>query len=1044
VLRSVPHLPVHVVSDFTVPAGTKTILALGGDSLKQLQTEKVIAKNRTITAYRTLPQMRGGVPVLISYDSSIGEIDYGYHVDLLTDVTLAIRFCLTGNWKPAYGKYRYVPDFAELCTSIEQQHKATGKPVDVAKDLETLGLDPYALPSLNPLYPGAYIVTMQATHQAGTADVVRFSNREHETERLQDQTLREQIEFLLRCPYVRLKGANFKYDLHWLWKRGGFTCSTFCFDTTIVGSLLDENRSNSLDTHTKIYVPSLGGYADVFNATVDKSRMDQVPPDQLLPYAGGDVDADLQVAAAQKTELLRDKQLTSFYVNILHPAARAFEWVEQGGVLVDLPAFQELKADLEQEHQRLVKEACKIMGGRIVAKHGYMVDPGGFNLTKASMLCDFMFSPMGLNLKPQMYTAKPDKDGIKRPSTAMEHLEMFAEVPEAKAFVEIIREDSGVMKTYNTYVVGFLEHLRSDGRFHPTYYLFVGNRDDGEGGAKTGRLSCKAPAFQCCVGETEVVTNQGSRCIDWLVEQRGAGLHVLSHTGQWQPIVDVHRNGVQPVFRVSTVSGRAIDCTANHPLLTPVGWVRTDQLVVGDRCYVTRTPHATLHESDVLLVERDEESLLVEDIERLVQVWGAWDQSVPSVDDLRRLLEQHGREAGEGMVYRAERRKRELRTGQLLLGDIEGAGQQSSEYQMDYIREQDADRGAVGAGVRDFQRPVALPALDWPSDGASTDEDYPPDRSVFQEDCIVSIEPVGERETFDLTIEGSHSFIANGIAVHNTVPKHTKYAQRIRRCYPAPPGYVVVERDYGQGELRVIACVAHETGMLAVFKAGRDIHADTAAPFSGFTYEKLMALEATDPHTFEETRQLGKAGNFGLCFGMKEDGFVIYARVNYGVNLSWDEAHDFRNGFFKKYPQLLVYHEWAKSYARQHKFIRTPLGRLRHLPLIKSPNREVAAKAERQAINSPIQGCLTDMGLWTIALEQQSGLAEIAPCFGACHDSLMNYVPEDRVDEIVTRQLDQMESLPFEKVGWQPQLTFVADARVGKNWGDMTKFKRKK
>jgi DNA polymerase I-like protein with 3'-5' exonuclease and polymerase domains len=760
---------VTVVNDQSVPEGTKVILALGGDALKRLQAEKIVAKNTTITSCRKLPVKWAGIPVLISYDPSIGEVDHGYYVDLLTDVTLALRYYLSGSWLPTYGVYHYVPDFTTLCTTIEADHTVTQEPVDVCKDLETLGLDPYAEPTLT--HPGAYIVTMQATCRAGQADVVRFSDRSHEHERLSTPAFREQIEFLLRCPYVRLKGANFKFDLHWLWRRGGFTCSTFSFDTTIVGSLLDENRSNALNVHTKIYAPALGGYDDAFNAAVDKSRMDKVPPAQLLPYAGGDVDGGLQVATAMKRELLQDSKLTAFYVNILHPAARAFEWVEQGGVVVDLPAFKELQADLETEHVRLVKEASKIMGGRIVAKHWDASRPGRVNLTKASLLCDFMFSPMGLNLKPKMWTPKPDKDGIKRPSTALEHLEMFATVPEAKAFIDLIRQDSSVQKTHGTYVVGFLEHLRSDGRLHPTYYLFVGNKDEGEGGARTGRLSCKDPAFQ-------------------------------------------------------------------------------------------------------------------------------------------------------------------------------------------------------------------------------------------------------------------------------TVPKHTFWAARIRRCYPAPPGYVIMERDYSQGELRVIACIAYESNMIAAYKAGRDLHIETAAPFAGFTYESLVALELTDTHRFEETRQLGKAGNFGLVFGMYEDGFIAYARSNYGIELTWDQAHEFRESFFERYPNLPVYHEQYKRMARKDKFVRTPLGRKRHLPLITSPNRDVSSKAERQAINSPVQGTLTDMGLWTIAEEHKSGLSQTAPCWGACHDSILNYVPEDQVDVLVPRMLDQMENLPFHKVGWQPQLRFLADAKVGPNWGELKKYKR--
>jgi len=362
---------------------------------------------------------------------------------------------------------------------------------------------------------------------------------------------------------------------------------------------------------------------------------------------------------------------------------------------------------------------------------------------------------------------------VKRPSTAMDHLEMFADEPKAKEFIDLIRQDSGIMKTYNTYVMGFLEHLRADGRLHPTYFLYVGNQEEGEGGARTGRLSCKDPAFQ-------------------------------------------------------------------------------------------------------------------------------------------------------------------------------------------------------------------------------------------------------------------------------TVPKHTVWAQRIRRCYPAPPGYVVVERDYSQGELRVIACIANEANMIAAYRAGRDLHIDTAAPFAGYTYESLSALEKVNQHQFEEIRQLGKAGNFGLCFGMYEDGFIIYAKNNYGVELTWDDAHKFRDTFFKKYPNLLVYHEQYKRMARQDKFVRTPLGRIRHLPLIKSPNRDIASKAERQAINSPVQGTLTDMVLWTIALEHKAGLSAVAPCFGACHDSILNYVPEDDVDAIMTKQLDQMENLDFAKVGWEPQLKFLADAKYGPNWGSLKKFERKK
>jgi DNA polymerase I-like protein with 3'-5' exonuclease and polymerase domains len=769
VLSGCPEMPVSVSSIYEVPEGTKVIMALGSPSLRRLQDEKLVPKNRTITSTRSQWIERNKIPLLVSWGSGIGNVNWGYHVDLLTDVSLALRYALTGYRRPIYGEYEYCPDFSGLCSAIEQRHHQTNAPVEVAGDLETIGLDPYRLPSVD--HPGAYVVTAQFTHLVGRAWLVRNCNRAEEEARFQDPAFREQMEFLLNCPYIRLRGANFKFDLNWLWVRARLRSKAFCFDTTIVGSLLDENRSNSLDVHTKIYVPALGGYADEFNATVDKSRMDLVPAETLKPYAGGDVDADLQVATAEKAELLKDPALTRFYCTILHPASRAFEKIEQGGVLVDMDAMKELKSDLEVEQRRLIREACKVLGGRIVAKHMDSSKVGGINLGKASLLKDFMFSPMGLNLKPKQFCPKPDRDGNPVPSTAMDHLEMFLTVPEAKPFIELLDEYGQCTKTYNTYVVGFSQYIRSDGRFHPTYYLFVGNRDEGEGGAVTGRLSVHDPAFQ-------------------------------------------------------------------------------------------------------------------------------------------------------------------------------------------------------------------------------------------------------------------------------TIPKRTKWAKRIRRCYPAPPGYVVVERDYSAGELRVVACIAQIHNMLEAFRLRQDLHSKTAAKFSGFTYESLLALEATDKDKFEKTRYLGKAGNFGLVFGMGVNGFMEYARLNYGVHLTHDDAEKFRDGFFEDYPELLDYHKAYKEFARKYGFVRSPLGRIRHLPLVRSSNQEVAAKAERMAVNSPVQSTLTDMLLWSIALEDQQGLSEVAPSFGACHDAGYNYCPEDKVDVWLPQALAVQENLPFETVDWHPQIQFVADAAIGPNMGDTKKWKR--
>lgn len=743
------------------------IFGMGALPVAQLSSNGLIPKNRTITSLRSvelhIPVNGLKIPFRGSYSPGIMMMDYAKYVDLLCDFRSVIRYLNTGSFSPKEGNYKYVDSFADLISDIEKRYESSGV-VEVGLDLETIGLDEFLLPTSN--HPGAYIVTIQASASPGTSDVTRFVSREHEQESLKSGALiREQLEYLLTSPKVSIRGANLKFDLRWIWRRANLHCTNFKFDTTLVGSLLDENRSNGLDVHAKIYT-GVGGYSDTFDKSIDKSRMDLVPPQILLPYAGGDADATLQVSIAQKQELLSRPSQARFYVNLLHPAARAFEIVERGGVFVDINAFNELESDLNVEVLKLVGEAKKVLGGKLVAKHYDPDKRAGLNLTKASLIVDFMFSPNGLNLKPKMMT-----ESGKSPATSMEHLLMFKDVPEAKSFIEVMSSYSGAVKTLSTYVVGFKKHIRSDGRLHPSYYFFAGNRDTDEGGTNTGRLSCKDPAWQ-------------------------------------------------------------------------------------------------------------------------------------------------------------------------------------------------------------------------------------------------------------------------------TLPKHTKWAKRIRGCYPAPEGFLVAELDYQQGELKVIACVADETEMIRSYRAGLDLHVVTSSRFAGYSYEDMMVMKKEDKHNYDEIRQLGKAGNFGLIYGMSADGFVEYAATSYGVHLPLSEATLFRNGFFETYPGLVNYHTAYKNFARRNKYVESPLGRVRHLPLISSSNRMVASSAERHAINSPIQSTLSDMMIWSISNSVKEGWNDQFPCFGACHDAGYRYIPENHVVSGLTRSLHSMEELDFSIFGWEPQLKFNADAKIGINLAELKDWSR--
>jgi DNA polymerase I-like protein with 3'-5' exonuclease and polymerase domains len=328
-------------------------------------------------------------------------------------------------------------------------------------------------------------------------------------------------------------------------------------------------------------------------------------------------------------------------------------------------------------------------------------------------------------------------------------------------------------------------------------------------------------------------------------------------------------------------------------------------------------------------------------------------------------------------------------------------------------------------------------------------------RSTFVEGFLQHLRPDGRLHPSYMLFHGAYNddardesgTVSGRLAAKDpaiqTLPKKTQWAKLLRACFIAPPGKIIVVTDYAQGELKVVACIAGEKNMIAAYKEGLDLHAVTGARLGGVPYEAFVAWGKGDDAKlaalYDDLRTRAKAGNFGLLYGMGAEGFRAYAWANYGLQLTLEEAEAIHAAFFAMYPGLHTYHDRMRQLARQLKMVRTPLGRIRHLPLIDSPDRGLRARAERQAINSPVQGCLSDMTIWAAALIE----AELSPqveVVGMIHDALINYVPDD--DPIFwAGQITQlMANLPLGELDWQPQLTFTADAEVGADLAHLKKL----
>lgn len=213
----------------------------------------------------------------------------------------------------------------------------------------------------------------------------------------------------------------------------------------------------------------------------------------------------------------------------------------------------------------------------------------------------------------------------------------------------------------------------------------------------------------------------------------------------------------------------------------------------------------------------------------------------------------------------------------------------------------------------------------------------------------------------------------------------------VRSLITAPEGWELMEADYSQIELRGAAMLSGDRTMRRAYQAGEDIHRKTASAVMGIPPEKVEKLD----------RKKAKAVNFGFIYGMGFKKFQEYARDKYGVDLTLEEAQQFRTRFFELYEDLTSWHDRQRRLVRKYGYVRSPFGRKRRLPEIFSPDKKIRGEAERQAINSPNQAFASDLNLFSfVRISRELPREKIRP-IGLIHDALLAWVRKGFVDEIV-------------------------------------------
>ena len=248
------------------------------------------------------------------------------------------------------------------------------------------------------------------------------------------------------------------------------------------------------------------------------------------------------------------------------------------------------------------------------------------------------------------------------------------------------------------------------------------------------------------------------------------------------------------------------------------------------------------------------------------------------------------------------------------------------------------------------------------------------------------------------------------------IPVRTDLGAEIRKMFVPKPGYVLVDADYSQIELRVLAHIAGDAVMQEAFKSGMDIHTVTASQVFNVAPEQVTPLQ----------RRHAKAVNFGIVYGISE--FSLAEDI--GVS-RW-EAKDYIDSYLANYRGVKAYMSQVVADAREKGYTQTLYGRKRYIPELKSSNFNIRSGAERIALNTPIQGTAADL-IKLAMIRVDKALQENFPeakLILQVHDELIVECPENiagDVAQLVSREMEQVAAL---------DVPLTAEAKFGKSWYD--------
>ncbi|MDD2268011.1 MAG: DNA polymerase I [Eubacteriales bacterium] len=290
-------------------------------------------------------------------------------------------------------------------------------------------------------------------------------------------------------------------------------------------------------------------------------------------------------------------------------------------------------------------------------------------------------------------------------------------------------------------------------------------------------------------------------------------------------------------------------------------------------------------------------------------------------------------------------------------------------------------------------------------------------KSTYAEGLAKVISPVDGRihTTFrqTLTQTGRLSSVEPNL---QNIPVRTDAGRELRKFFVADEGKVLIDADYSQIELRVLAHISGDEALINAFRDNEDIHTITASQVFGVSPQMVTS----------EMRKSAKAVNFGIVYGISDYSLSV------DIGVTKKEAGDYIGGYFAKYPKVREYMDRTIENAKRDGYVETLMGRRRYIPELHSAKKPLIRFGERVAMNTPIQGTAADI-IKKAMVDVYDALAEgnyKSKLILQVHDELLIEAPEEEADEVYKMLIKRMEN------AFPLSVPLDVDAHVGKSWYD--------